>query len=124
MTRVPPAGIVAAGHAVETAWTAWTAWEERVSPTSQPLYDRLGGRLRDADTNTATNVAAGQGGIPRRSAGAGVATAATGRASAREPQPARVGIPLSGGGGCQLVTIAYESGLVSPGLPAGRTLSR
>ncbi|MEV6196688.1 transposase [Streptomyces sp. NPDC051920] len=50
----------------------------------------------NADTNAAVNVAAGQGGIPRprRSAGAGGATTATGRPSAREPQPLWVGIPL------------------------------
>ncbi|MEU9000886.1 transposase [Streptomyces sp. NPDC048551] len=50
----------------------------------------------NADTNASINVAAGQGGIPRprRSAGAGGMTAATGRSSVREPQPAWVGIPL------------------------------
>jgi putative transposase len=50
----------------------------------------------NADTNAATNVAVGQGGIPRPrgSAGTGGVTAATGRSSAREPQPAWVGIPL------------------------------
>jgi len=50
----------------------------------------------NADTNAATNVAAGQGGIPRprRSAGAGGMTAATSRSSIREPQPTWVGIPL------------------------------
>lgn len=50
----------------------------------------------NADVNAATNVAAGQGGIPRprRSAGAGGVTTATGRSSAREPQPNWVGIPL------------------------------
>lgn len=50
----------------------------------------------NADTNAATNVAVGQGGIPRprRSAGTGGATTATSRSSAREPQPSRVGIPL------------------------------
>ncbi|MET8134455.1 zinc ribbon domain-containing protein [Streptomyces sp. NPDC005251] len=50
----------------------------------------------NADENAAVNVAAGQGGIPRprRSAGAGGATTATGRPSAREPQPLWVGIPL------------------------------
>ncbi|MFE4665758.1 RNA-guided endonuclease InsQ/TnpB family protein, partial [Streptomyces sp. NPDC056734] len=43
----------------------------------------------NADTNAATNVAAGQGGIPRprRTAGAGGTTAATSRSSVREPQP-------------------------------------
>ncbi|MEV4451136.1 MULTISPECIES: zinc ribbon domain-containing protein [Streptomyces] len=51
----------------------------------------------NADTNAATNVAAGQGGIPRprRSAGAGGMTTATSRSSIREPQPTWVGIPLS-----------------------------
>ncbi|MFE2043524.1 zinc ribbon domain-containing protein [Streptomyces sp. NPDC059477] len=50
----------------------------------------------NADTNAATNVAAGQGGIPRprRTAGAGGTTAATSRSSVREPQPKWVGIPL------------------------------
>ncbi|WP_392963679.1 RNA-guided endonuclease InsQ/TnpB family protein [Streptomyces sp. LN245] len=50
----------------------------------------------NADTNAATNVAAGQGGIPRprRTAGAGGVTTATSRSNTREPQPARVGIPL------------------------------
>lgn len=50
----------------------------------------------NADTNAASNVAAGQGGIPRprRTVGAGGVTAATGRSSAREPQPTWVGIPL------------------------------
>lgn len=51
----------------------------------------------NADTNAAANVAAGQGGIPRprRTAGAGGVTTATSRSSTREPQPTRVGIPLS-----------------------------
>ncbi|WP_369254329.1 RNA-guided endonuclease InsQ/TnpB family protein [Streptomyces sp. R35] len=50
----------------------------------------------NADTNASTNVAAGQGGIPRprRSAGAGGTTPPTQRSSAREPQPPWVGIPL------------------------------
>ncbi|MEV7525536.1 transposase [Streptomyces sp. NPDC091371] len=50
----------------------------------------------NADTNASINVAAGQGGIPRprRSAGAGGVTTATGRSNAREPQPAWVGILL------------------------------
>ncbi|MFE9883259.1 zinc ribbon domain-containing protein, partial [Streptomyces sp. NPDC005784] len=50
----------------------------------------------NADTNAAVNVAAGQGGIPRprRTAGAGGVTTATGRSNTREPQPARAGIPL------------------------------
>ncbi|MFC9126038.1 RNA-guided endonuclease InsQ/TnpB family protein [Streptomyces sp. NPDC057099] len=51
----------------------------------------------NADTNASINVAAGQGGIPRprRTAGAGGVTTATGRSSAREPQPTWVEIPLS-----------------------------
>ncbi|MER5473233.1 transposase [Streptomyces sp. NPDC002685] len=50
----------------------------------------------NADSNAATNVAAGQGGIPRprRPAGAGGMPAATSRSSIREPQPTSVGIPL------------------------------
>ncbi|RZB19503.1 transposase [Streptomyces sp. F001] len=50
----------------------------------------------NADENAATNVAVGQSGIPRprRSAGTGGVTTATGRSSAREPQPTWVGIPL------------------------------
>ncbi|MEU1693043.1 zinc ribbon domain-containing protein [Streptomyces hirsutus] len=50
----------------------------------------------NADENAAVNVAAGQGGIPRprHTAGAGGVTAATGRSSAREPQPTWVEIPL------------------------------
>ncbi|MDQ1026562.1 transposase [Streptomyces umbrinus] len=50
----------------------------------------------NADTNAATNVAAGQGGIPRprSSAGAGGTTPPTQRSNVREPQPTRVGIPL------------------------------
>ncbi|MFC4502583.1 MULTISPECIES: RNA-guided endonuclease InsQ/TnpB family protein [Streptomyces] len=50
----------------------------------------------NADTNAASNVAAGQGGIPRprRTAGAGGVTTATSRSSTREPQPTRVGILL------------------------------
>ncbi|MFD8805398.1 RNA-guided endonuclease InsQ/TnpB family protein [Streptomyces sp. NPDC059597] len=49
----------------------------------------------NADTNAASNVAAGQGGIPRprRSAGAGGTTPPKGP-SVREPQPTWVGIPL------------------------------
>ncbi len=49
----------------------------------------------NADTNAATNVAAGQGGIPRprQAAGAGGTTPRNG-SSVREPQPKWVGIPL------------------------------
>lgn len=51
----------------------------------------------NADTNAATNVAAGQGGIPRprRSAGAGGTAPPTQWSNVREPQPTRVGIPFS-----------------------------
>ncbi|WP_461058441.1 RNA-guided endonuclease InsQ/TnpB family protein [Streptomyces pseudoechinosporeus] len=72
-------------------------WIEKNSRKSQAEFVCVScGFTCNADTNAATNVAAGQGGIPRprRSAGAGGVTAATGRSSAREPQPARVGIPL------------------------------
>ncbi|MGQ4389093.1 RNA-guided endonuclease InsQ/TnpB family protein [Streptomyces sp. SAS_270] len=50
----------------------------------------------NADTNAATNIAAGQGGIPRprRSAGAGGTTPPNQRSNVREPQPTWVGIPL------------------------------
>ncbi|MFI0968361.1 zinc ribbon domain-containing protein [Streptomyces sp. NPDC021080] len=50
----------------------------------------------NADVNAAVNVAAGQGGFPRprRTAGAGGVTTATGRSNTREPQPTRAGIPL------------------------------
>ncbi|WP_326783167.1 RNA-guided endonuclease InsQ/TnpB family protein [Streptomyces sp. NBC_00151] len=50
----------------------------------------------NADTNAATNVAAGQGGIPRprRTAGAGGTTPPEQRSNVREPQPSRVEIPL------------------------------
>ncbi|MFG3289283.1 zinc ribbon domain-containing protein [Streptomyces sp. NPDC048179] len=50
----------------------------------------------NADTNAASNVAAGQGGIPRprRTAGAGGVATATSRSTTREPQPKPVGIPL------------------------------
>ncbi|MDX3762775.1 transposase [Streptomyces sp. AK02-04a] len=47
----------------------------------------------NADANAATNVAVGRS-SPRRSAGIGAVTRTTGRSSAREPQPSRVGIPL------------------------------
>ncbi|MFM9698185.1 zinc ribbon domain-containing protein [Streptomyces europaeiscabiei] len=51
----------------------------------------------NADTNASINIAAGQGGIPRprRTAGAGGTTPPNRRSSVREPQPERVGIPLS-----------------------------
>ncbi|MCD9879200.1 RNA-guided endonuclease InsQ/TnpB family protein [Streptomyces guryensis] len=72
-------------------------WIEKSSRKSQAEFECVScGFTCNADTNAAVNVAAGQGGIPRprRAAGAGGVTAATGRSSAREPQPAWVGIPL------------------------------
>ncbi|MBC2904214.1 RNA-guided endonuclease InsQ/TnpB family protein [Streptomyces cupreus] len=72
-------------------------WIEKKSRKSQADFACVScGFTCNADTNAATNIAAGQGGIPRPrcSAGAGGATAATGRSSAREPQPTWVGIPL------------------------------
>lgn len=80
-------------------------WIEKKSRKSQADFVCVScGFTCNADENAATNIAAGQGGIPRprRTAGAGGVTTATSRSSAREPQPARVGIPLfQGGGGCQ-----------------------
>ncbi|MGW1784253.1 RNA-guided endonuclease InsQ/TnpB family protein [Streptomyces sp. NPDC002143] len=72
-------------------------WIEKKSRKSQADFVCVScGFTCNADENAAVNVAAGQGGIPRprRTAGAGGVTAATGRSSAREPQPTRVGIPL------------------------------
>ncbi|GEC08086.1 hypothetical protein SSP24_57410 [Streptomyces spinoverrucosus] len=72
-------------------------WIEKKSRKSQAEFVCVScGFTCNADENAAMNVAAGQGGIPRprRSAGAGGVTAATGRSSAREPQPTWVGIPL------------------------------
>jgi putative transposase len=72
-------------------------WIEKKSRKSQADFDCVScGFTCNADENAAHNVAAGQGGFPRprRSAGAGGVTAATGRSSAREPQPTWVGIPL------------------------------
>ncbi len=72
-------------------------WIDKKSRKSQADFACVScGFTCNADENAAVNVAAGQGGIPRprRSAGAGGTTAATGRASVREPQPTRVGIPL------------------------------
>ncbi|MET8108286.1 transposase [Streptomyces mirabilis] len=72
-------------------------WIDKNSRKSQAeFFCSSCGFTCNADTNAASNVAAGQGGIPRprRSAGAGGVTTATGRSSAREPQPTRVGIPL------------------------------
>ncbi|MCX4855846.1 RNA-guided endonuclease InsQ/TnpB family protein [Streptomyces canus] len=72
-------------------------WIEKKSRKSQADFECVScGFTCNADTNAATNVAAGQGGIPRprRSAGAGGVTTASGRSNAREPQPTPVGIPL------------------------------
>ncbi|WP_409472809.1 RNA-guided endonuclease InsQ/TnpB family protein [Streptomyces sp. HC307] len=73
-------------------------WIEKNSRKSQAEFVcALCGFTCNADTNAATNVEAGQGGIPRprRLACAGGTTAATSRSSVREPQPTWVGIPLS-----------------------------
>ncbi|MDX2679548.1 RNA-guided endonuclease InsQ/TnpB family protein [Streptomyces sp. NY05-11A] len=72
-------------------------WIEKKSRKSQAGFVCVScGFTCNADENAANNVAAGQGGFPRprRSAGAGGVTAASGRSSAREPQPTWVGIPL------------------------------
>jgi putative transposase len=72
-------------------------WIDKKSRKSQADFECVScGFTCNADTNAATNVAAGQGGIPRprRGAGAGGVTTATGRSSARELQPTWVGIPL------------------------------
>ncbi|MFG2468648.1 RNA-guided endonuclease InsQ/TnpB family protein [Streptomyces canus] len=72
-------------------------WIEKKSRKSQADFVCVScGFSCNADENASINVAAGQGGIPRprRSAGAGGVTTATGRSSAREPQPTWVGIPL------------------------------
>lgn len=72
-------------------------WIEKKSRKNQADFECVScGFTCNADENAANNVAAGQGGIPRprRSAGAGGVTTATSRSSAREPQPAWVGIPL------------------------------
>ncbi|MEV7392312.1 MULTISPECIES: transposase [unclassified Streptomyces] len=72
-------------------------WIEKKSRKSQADFVCVScGFTCNADENASVNVAAGQGGIPRprRAAGAGGVTAATSRSSAREPQPAWVGIPL------------------------------
>ncbi|MGP3966877.1 RNA-guided endonuclease InsQ/TnpB family protein [Streptomyces sp. 6N223] len=65
-------------------------WIEKKSRESQADFECVScGFTCNADENSATNVAAGQGGIPRprRTAGAGGVTTATSRSSAREPQP-------------------------------------
>ncbi|GAA3816135.1 RNA-guided endonuclease TnpB family protein [Streptomyces coacervatus] len=72
-------------------------WIEKNSRKSQAEFVCVScGFTCNADTNASRNVAVGQGGIPRprRQAGTGGVTAATGRSSAREPQPTPVGIPL------------------------------
>jgi putative transposase len=72
-------------------------WIEKKSRKSQADFVCVScGFTCNADENASINVAAGQGGIPRprRTAGAGGVTAAASRSSAREPQPAWVGIPL------------------------------
>ncbi|MDF3145320.1 MULTISPECIES: transposase [unclassified Streptomyces] len=72
-------------------------WIEKNSRESQAEFVCCScGFTCNADTNAATNVAAGQGGIPRprRTAGAGGTTPPTPRLSVREPQPNWVGIPL------------------------------
>jgi transposase len=72
-------------------------WIEKNSRKSQAEFVCVScGFTCNADENASINVAAGQGGIPRprRSAGAGGVTTATGRSSAREPQPTQVGIPF------------------------------
>jgi predicted RNA-binding Zn-ribbon protein involved in translation (DUF1610 family) len=72
-------------------------WIEKKSRKSRADFVCVScGFTCNADENASINVAAGQGGIPRprQAAGAGGVTAAVGRSSAREPQPARVGIPL------------------------------
>ncbi|WP_257003956.1 transposase [Streptomyces sp. SA15] len=72
-------------------------WIEKNSRKSQAEFVCVScGFTCNADENAAHNVAAGQGGIPRprRSAGAGGVTTATGRSNAREPQPTWVEIPL------------------------------
>ncbi|MER6225157.1 RNA-guided endonuclease InsQ/TnpB family protein [Streptomyces sp. 900105755] len=72
-------------------------WIEKKSRKNQADFVCVScGFTCNADENASINVAAGQGGIPRprQAAGAGGVTTATGRSSAREPQPTRVGIPL------------------------------
>ena len=71
-------------------------WIDKNSRKSQAEFECSScGFTCNADTNAATNVAAGQGGIPRprRAAGAGGTTPRNG-SSVREPQPKWVGIPL------------------------------
>jgi acyl-CoA synthetase (AMP-forming)/AMP-acid ligase II len=68
---------------------------------------RRGRGTKVSDCRTATS-RQGRAGIPRprRSAGAGGMTAVTSRSNVREPQPRWVGIPLHGGGGCQIYGLA------------------
>ncbi|GEC06530.1 IS element transposase [Streptomyces spinoverrucosus] len=72
-------------------------WIEKKSRKSQADFVCVScGFTCNADENASINVAAGQGGIPRprQTAGAGGVTAAASCSSAREPQPAWIGIPL------------------------------
>jgi transposase len=72
-------------------------WIEKKSRKSQADFVCVScGFTCNADGNAAMNVAVGRGGgiPPQRSAGTGGTTAATGRSSVREPQPARAGILL------------------------------
>ncbi|MBE8469536.1 RNA-guided endonuclease InsQ/TnpB family protein [Streptomyces justiciae] len=71
-------------------------WIDKNSRKSQAEFECSScGFTCNADTNASTNVAAGQGGIPRprRSAGAGGTTSRKG-SSVREPQSKWAGIPL------------------------------
>ncbi|MFF6877284.1 zinc ribbon domain-containing protein [Streptomyces sp. NPDC012474] len=92
-------------------------WIEKKSRKSQADFECVScGFTCNADNNAATNVAAGQDGIPRPrcSAGAGGATAATSRSSAREPNPPGLESPSFRRGGCQLtITPATWSAFLS-----------
>ncbi|MGW1624040.1 AMP-binding protein [Streptomyces sp. NPDC002172] len=59
---------------------------------------------------------------PRRSAGAGGTAAVTSRSNVREPQPRWVGIPLLGGGGCQIYGLTAAS--VNAPLRRGASVDR
>lgn len=79
-------------------------WIEKKSRKSQADFECVScGFTCNADNNAATNVAAGQGGIPRPrcSAGAGGASAATSRSSARDLNPTGLESPSFRRGGCQ-----------------------